>query len=98
MDNTSVCIWSNAMDDALIEAFHHYHTLENRVGETFTTHAIDNIVKEMQSKFPNKITIEWEILKYNLASVMTPFKIGWADLHGILSQIYGMPNLKYGIT
>lgn len=39
------------MDDA----FHHEHTLGNRAGETFTTHAIDNIVKEMQSKFPDKI-------------------------------------------
>ncbi|XP_019253904.1 PREDICTED: uncharacterized protein LOC109232598 [Nicotiana attenuata] len=55
LDNTSVCIWSNAMDDALIDAFYHERTLGNRVDGTFTAHAIDNIVKEMQSKFPDKV-------------------------------------------
>nr|XP_016485049.1 PREDICTED: uncharacterized protein LOC107805506 [Nicotiana tabacum] len=43
------------MDDALIDAFYHEHTLENRVGGTFTAHAIDNIVKELQSKFSDKV-------------------------------------------
>nr|XP_009793836.1 PREDICTED: uncharacterized protein LOC104240661 [Nicotiana sylvestris] len=30
LDNNSVCVWSNAMDDALIDAFHHQHILGNR--------------------------------------------------------------------
>ncbi|XP_009795718.2 uncharacterized protein LOC142164686 [Nicotiana tabacum] len=55
LDNNSVCVWSNAMDDALIDAFHHQHILGNRVGGTFTSHALDNIVNELQSKFPDKI-------------------------------------------
>jgi len=43
------------MDDALIDAFYHEHTLGNRVGGTFTAHAIDNIMKEMQSKILDKV-------------------------------------------
>ncbi|XP_070022515.1 uncharacterized protein [Nicotiana sylvestris] len=54
-DNTFVCIWSNAMDNALIDAFYHEHTLGNKVGGTFTAYTIDNIVKEMQSKFSDKV-------------------------------------------
>lgn len=49
------------MDDA----FHHEHTLGNRAGETFTTHAIDNIVKEMQSKVLDKCFYEVESSQLN---------------------------------
>ncbi|XP_019264837.1 PREDICTED: uncharacterized protein LOC109242431 [Nicotiana attenuata] len=71
-DITSVCIWSNAMDDALIDAFYHEHTLGNRIGRTFTAQAIDNIVKEMQSKFPDKILTK-ESVHNRMRNIKTKF-------------------------
>ncbi|XP_039123465.1 uncharacterized protein LOC120260088 [Dioscorea cayenensis subsp. rotundata] len=42
------------MDDALIDAYLHQQTMGNRVGGTFTTHALENIVNEVRSKFLDK--------------------------------------------
>ncbi|KAF3679464.1 hypothetical protein FXO38_02761 [Capsicum annuum] len=49
-----VCDWTNAMDDTLVDAYYHEDALEHKVGGTCTTHAIDNIVKELRSKFLDK--------------------------------------------
>ncbi|KAM3358306.1 hypothetical protein P3S68_021237 [Capsicum galapagoense] len=42
------------MDDTLVDAYCHEDALGHRVGGTFTTLAMDNIVKELRSKFSNK--------------------------------------------
>ena len=42
------------MDDALVSAYYHDHVIGNRVGRTFTTLAIDNIVEELNVKYPEK--------------------------------------------
>ncbi|KAF3655808.1 hypothetical protein FXO37_15738 [Capsicum annuum] len=55
VQDNSVCIWTNAMDDTLVDAYCHEDALGHRVGGTFTTHAMDNIVKELRSKFSNKV-------------------------------------------
>ncbi|KAF3963818.1 hypothetical protein CMV_011832 [Castanea mollissima] len=47
--------WTAVMDDALIDALLHQHHLGNRNGSVFTTHAYDNIVKELQEKFEKPI-------------------------------------------
>ncbi|KAF3615833.1 hypothetical protein FXO38_34891 [Capsicum annuum] len=43
------------MDDTLVNAYCHGDALRHRVGGTFTSHAMDNIVKELQSKFSDKV-------------------------------------------
>ena len=43
------------MDDVLIDALLHQHHLGNRNGSVFTTHAYDNIVKDLQEKFEKPI-------------------------------------------
>ena len=48
------CVWTPAMDDALVSAYYHEHVIGNRVERTFTTHAFDNIVKELNVKYPEK--------------------------------------------
>ncbi|XP_065851687.1 uncharacterized protein [Euphorbia lathyris] len=53
-DASSLCIWTPLMDDALIDAYLHQHVLGNRVGGTFTSHAICNIVNELKEKFKDK--------------------------------------------
>ena len=35
-------LWTNQMDDALIDALHHQHVEGNRVNGTFTTSAYDS--------------------------------------------------------
>ncbi|KAF3626707.1 hypothetical protein FXO37_30248 [Capsicum annuum] len=50
-----VCVWTNTMDDTLVDAYCHEDALGHRVGGTFTTHAMDNIVKKLQFKFPDKV-------------------------------------------
>ncbi|KAH0713630.1 hypothetical protein KY289_009589 [Solanum tuberosum] len=55
ISDNSLCIWSHTMDDALIDAFCHEQELVNRVGGSFTTHVLDIILRELRSKFPNKI-------------------------------------------
>ncbi|PHU14064.1 hypothetical protein BC332_15269 [Capsicum chinense] len=55
VQDNSVCIWTNAMDDTLVDAYCHEDALGHRVGGTFTTHTMDNIVKELRSKFSNKV-------------------------------------------
>ncbi|KAF3643064.1 putative NAC domain-containing protein 66-like [Capsicum annuum] len=50
-----VCNWTNTMDDTLVDAYCHEDALGHRVGGTFTSHAMDNIVKDLRLKFPNKV-------------------------------------------
>ncbi|KAK4350064.1 hypothetical protein RND71_029377 [Anisodus tanguticus] len=50
-DNNSSIVWSHVMDDVLIDAYHHEHISGNRAGGTFTTYAMNNILKELQENF-----------------------------------------------
>ena len=49
-------MWTFAMNDALIDAYLHQHTMGYRLGETFTTHALENIGNELKGKFLDKPT------------------------------------------
>ena len=42
--------WNSVMDDALVDAFLHQVIISDRVNETFTSKAYDNIVKELVEK------------------------------------------------
>ncbi|KAH7688470.1 Myb/SANT-like domain-containing protein [Dioscorea alata] len=53
-DGSNTCVWTFTMDDALIDAYLHQQIMGNRVGGTFTTHALANIVNEVRSKFLDK--------------------------------------------
>ncbi|XP_060205093.1 uncharacterized protein LOC132632956 isoform X2 [Lycium barbarum] len=53
-DNSSI-VWSQVMDDVLIDAYHHEHVDGNRVGGTFTSTALNNILRKLQDKFPGKL-------------------------------------------
>ncbi|PHT48447.1 hypothetical protein CQW23_12655 [Capsicum baccatum] len=55
VQENSVCVWTNTMDDTLVDAYCHEDALGHRVGGIFTTHAMDNILKELQFKFPDKV-------------------------------------------
>lgn len=39
-----VCVWTEVIDDALINALMNQNNLENRVGGTFTPHVMDEVV------------------------------------------------------
>ncbi|KAH7677205.1 Cytochrome c/b562 domain-containing protein [Dioscorea alata] len=53
-NGNAMCQWNFNMDDALVNAYLHQQTLGNRIGGTFTTHALENIVNELKQKFPDK--------------------------------------------
>ncbi|PHT93642.1 hypothetical protein T459_01524 [Capsicum annuum] len=58
-----VCNWTNMMDDTLVDAYCHEDALGHRVGGTFTSHTMDNIVKDLRLKFPNKVKLQAAELK-----------------------------------
>ncbi|KAL4644628.1 hypothetical protein ACB092_02G178300 [Castanea dentata] len=73
--------WTAVMDDALIDALLHQHHLGNRNGSIFTTHAYDNIVKELQEKFEKPIDKQKvknciKTIKYNWSNCYDVFKNG----------------------
>ena len=47
--------WTAVMDDVLIDAILHQYHLGNRNGSVFTTHAYNNIVKDLQEQFEKPI-------------------------------------------
>ncbi|KAJ4761356.1 Myb/SANT-like DNA-binding domain protein [Rhynchospora pubera] len=48
-------VWTEDMDQILINAFIHEQSIGNRPNGTFSTQAYDNIVKELQEAFPEKL-------------------------------------------
>ena len=73
--------WTAVMDDVLIDALLHQHHLGNRNGSVFTTHAYDNIVKELQEKFEKpidkqKVKNHIKTIKYNWSYSYDVFKNG----------------------
>ncbi|KAH7688911.1 Cytochrome c/b562 domain-containing protein [Dioscorea alata] len=71
-DGNALCVWNFIMDDALIDAYLHQQTMGNRVGGTFTTHALDNIVNELKGKFPEK-TIDKEKAQNQMKNIKRVF-------------------------
>lgn len=53
-DGNTTLAWGSTMDNALIEAYLHQHTMGNRVGGMFTMYALNNIVIELKRKFLDK--------------------------------------------
>ena len=47
------CFWTQAMDEVLIDAYLHQHTLGNKNGNSMTSKAMDNIVIELKHHFPD---------------------------------------------
>lgn len=70
--DNSICVWTNAMDDTLIDAYCQENSLGHRVDETFSTHAMDNILKELKSKFPDK-TINKEKIHNRMKTIKKHF-------------------------
>lgn len=53
-DGSATCVWTNVMDDALVDAFWNQHNIGNRVGGIFTSDALNCIVNELKEKFRDK--------------------------------------------
>ncbi|KAH7690269.1 Cytochrome c/b562 domain-containing protein [Dioscorea alata] len=71
-DGNGMCVWNCIMDDTLIDAYLHQQTMGNRIGGTFTTHALDNIVNELKGKFPEK-TIDKEKAQNRMKNIKRAF-------------------------
>ena len=72
--------WTAVMDDALIDALLHQHHLGNRNGSVFTTHAYDNIVKELQEKFEKPID------KQKVKNHIKTIKYNWSDCYDVFKN------------
>ena len=73
--------WTAVMDDVLIDAILHQYHLGNRNGSVFTTHAYNNIVKDLQEKFEKpidkqKVKNRIKTIKYNWLECYDVFKNG----------------------
>ncbi|KAJ3699658.1 hypothetical protein LUZ61_003363 [Rhynchospora tenuis] len=77
-------VWSQKMDEALIDAFVHQHELKNRNGGTFTSHAYDQIVKELKEAFPDK-----PIDKEKVKNRMKYIKKGFGTCYDLFRNISG---------
>ena len=93
--------WTTIMDDALIDALLHQHHLGNRNGSVFTTHAYDNIVKELQEKFEKpidkqKVKNRIKTIKYNWLDCYDVFKNGLSGFAWSLITKCGVLNQKFG--
>ncbi|KAL0001825.1 hypothetical protein SO802_015606 [Lithocarpus litseifolius] len=72
--------WTAVMDDALIDALLHQHHLGNRNGSVFTTHAYDNIVKELQEKFEKPID------KQKVKNRIKTIKSNWSECYDVFKN------------
>ena len=72
--------WTVVMDDVLIDALLHQHHLGNRNGSVFTTHAYDNIVKELQEKFEKPID------KQKVKNRIKTIKYNWSDCYDVFKN------------
>ncbi|CAK8541916.1 unnamed protein product [Lathyrus sativus] len=46
--------WTTAMDEVLLDSYLHQQTLGNKNGNSMTTSAMDSILKELKTHFPDK--------------------------------------------
>ena len=79
------------MVDALMEAYLHQDNIGNRVNGSFTTHAFDNILKELLENFPNK-----HIDKEKLQNRMKHMKKKWFACYDIFKN--GMSGFGWDPT
>ncbi|CAK8570500.1 unnamed protein product [Lathyrus sativus] len=60
------------MDEVLLDAYLHQQTLENKNGNSMTTSAMDSILKELKTHFPDK-PISKEKIKDHMKHIKTKF-------------------------
>ncbi|KAJ4791354.1 Myb/SANT-like DNA-binding domain protein [Rhynchospora pubera] len=77
-------VWTHKMDEALVDAFVLQHILKNRNGGTFTSHAYDQIVKELKEAFPDK-----PIDKEKVKNRMKYIKRGFGTCYDLFRNISG---------
>ncbi|KAJ3678961.1 hypothetical protein LUZ61_021125 [Rhynchospora tenuis] len=77
-------VWSEAMDEVLINAFVHQQDIGNRVNGTFTTHAYENIVNELKVAFPDK-----PIDKAKVMNRMKYIKKGFGACYDLFRNLSG---------
>ncbi|KAJ4768011.1 Myb/SANT-like DNA-binding domain protein [Rhynchospora pubera] len=77
-------VWTHKMDEALVDAFVLQHDLKNRNGGTFTSHAYDQIVKELKEAFPDK-----PIDKERVKNRMKYIKRGFGTCYDLFRNISG---------
>ena len=85
------------LDDVLL----HQHHLGNRNGSVFTTHAYDNIVKELQENFEKpidkqKVKNHIKTIKYNWSDCYDVFKNGLSGFASSPITKCGVLNQKFG--
>ena len=68
--------WTNAMDDALIDALLLQQHKGNRVNGTFTIQAYDNVVQFLKEQFPEK-RMDKEKLKNHIKYIKKKFAPVW---------------------
>ncbi|XVE60333.1 hypothetical protein DITRI_Ditri05aG0120600 [Diplodiscus trichospermus] len=77
----SVLNWSKPMDDTLVDAYLHQDIISNKVGGSFTSHAFDNILKDLKENFPDK-----PINKDKIKNRMKHIKKNWFPCYDLLKN------------
>jgi len=75
------CNWTTAMDGVLIDAYLHQLTLGNKNGNSMTKSAMDNILEELKSHFPDK-----PISKEKIKDHMKNIKAKWMPCYDLFQN------------
>ncbi|GAU51826.1 hypothetical protein TSUD_416120 [Trifolium subterraneum] len=68
------CNWTIVMDEVLIDAYLYQQTLGNKNGNSMTTSAMDNILQELKTHFPDK-PITKDKIKDHMKNIKTKFNV-----------------------
>lgn len=66
-------MWTHQMDNALIDALYNQHVEGNRVNQTFTTLAYDNILKELREAFNMEMELDKTKIRNRLKTIKEHF-------------------------
>ncbi|KAG5529399.1 hypothetical protein RHGRI_029951 [Rhododendron griersonianum] len=66
-------MWTHQMDDALIDALYNQHVEGNRVNQTFTMLAYDNILKEQREAFNMEMELDKTKIRNRLKTIKEHF-------------------------
>ncbi|KAJ3688528.1 hypothetical protein LUZ61_017692 [Rhynchospora tenuis] len=77
-------IWNQSMDRVLINAFVHQQNIGNRVNGSFTSKALENVVKEVSEKFPG-VKLDKEKVKDRIKYI----KRGFAACYDLFKNLSG---------
>ncbi|CAK8540884.1 unnamed protein product [Lathyrus sativus] len=72
LKSLETCNWTTAMDEILLDAYLHQQTLGNKNGNSMTTSAMDSILKELKTHFPDK-PISKEKIKDHMKHIKIKF-------------------------